>query len=244
MYTLDNIGGVSMDITELERTRGDSTVDLINEVNPKFLLVGESTKVTETEVVDFCLPNTFTTTVTAKADPPEGGTCEITEIYDFTIYKPTYKPTKIPTKKPSTKHPTKKPHKEHPTQKPTTPTKYPTQMPTKKPTFMQTPYPTKYPTPYPTSNPPSCVIQVSTTRCRKAAVVTLLFTLSNQFSQQSLHRFLLHVWMPMALTATPSLVEPPTAMLRSPTCTCSITSELSAWTSLKSSVPAVIRQLT
>jgi hypothetical protein len=84
MYTLDNIGGVSMDITELERTRGDSTVDLINEVNPKFLLVGESTKVTETEVVDFCLPNTFTTTVTAKADPPAGVPCESTDMYEFT----------------------------------------------------------------------------------------------------------------------------------------------------------------
>ena len=84
MYMLDNVGAVSMDITEIERTRGDSTVDLINEADPKFLLVGESTKVTETEVVDFCLPNTFTTTVTAKADPPEGVPCEGTSMYDFT----------------------------------------------------------------------------------------------------------------------------------------------------------------
>ena len=83
MYLLENVGEVSMDITELQRTRGDSTVDLINEVDPKFLAVGESTKVPETEIVDFCLDNTFTTTVTAKADPPVGVPCEDTEIYTF-----------------------------------------------------------------------------------------------------------------------------------------------------------------
>jgi hypothetical protein len=85
MYQLENVGGVSMDITELQRTRGDSTVDLINEVDPKFLAVGESTKVPETEIVDFCLDNTFTTTVTAKADPPAGVPCEGTDMYTFTV---------------------------------------------------------------------------------------------------------------------------------------------------------------
>jgi hypothetical protein len=88
MYLLENVGAVSMDITELERTRDDSTVDLINEVDPKFLLVGESTKVTETEVVDFCDENTFETTVVAKADPPAGVPCEGTGMYEFTVVPP------------------------------------------------------------------------------------------------------------------------------------------------------------
>ena len=88
MYQLENVGAVSMDITELQRTRGDSTDDLINEVAPTFLDVGESTQIIETEVVDFCVANTFTTTVTAKADPPAGVPCEDRDMYTFDTVEP------------------------------------------------------------------------------------------------------------------------------------------------------------
>ena len=88
MYQLENVGAVGMDITVLERTRGDSTVDLINEVESTFILPGLFVKVPETEIVDFCVANTFTTTVTAKADPPAGVPCEDTDMYTFNTVEP------------------------------------------------------------------------------------------------------------------------------------------------------------
>ena len=148
MYNLQNVGGVSMDITEVQRTRGDSTVDLIREVDPKFLLVGEFTKVTETEVVDFCVDNTFTTTVTAKADPPAGVPCEGTDMYKFTIDPPQTAPPISPTTPP------------------------PTPLPPIAPTaVVMTPAPTPAPvtpapvTPAPTLTPPSCLVDVSIPCC-------------------------------------------------------------------------------
>ena len=88
MYNLVNVGDVSMDVTQLERTRGDQTNDLIDQVNPKSIPVGQSAKVTETEVVDFCDGGTFKTTVVAKADPPEGVSCEATDVYEFSAALP------------------------------------------------------------------------------------------------------------------------------------------------------------
>ena len=130
MYLLENVGAVSMDITEVQRTRGDSTVDLINEVDPTLLAVGESTKVPETETVDFCVDNTFKTTVTAKADPPAGVPCEAMDMYTFNTVEPPVDPTTPPTLVPVTPAPT--PVVAIPTPAPVTP------MPT-----MATPVPTE-----------------------------------------------------------------------------------------------------
>ena len=88
MYNLVNVGDVSMDVTQLDRTRGDQTTDLIDMVDPKSIPVGQSAKVTETEVVDFCDGGTFKTTVIAKADPPEGVPCESEAVYEFSAALP------------------------------------------------------------------------------------------------------------------------------------------------------------
>ena len=74
-----------MEITALERTRGPSTVDLIDRVDPTSLDVGQTSSVTENETVDFCIDATYTTTAVAKADPPQGVPCEDTAEYEFTV---------------------------------------------------------------------------------------------------------------------------------------------------------------
>ena len=88
-YHFENVGVASMHITEIQRTRGNSTVDLINEVYSMFLLpVGKFTQVYETETVNFCVDNTFTTNVTAKADPPASVPCEAMDMYTFNTVDP------------------------------------------------------------------------------------------------------------------------------------------------------------
>ena len=139
MYLLENVGAVSMDITEVQRTRGDSTVDLIDEVVPTFILPGFFVKVPETETVDFCVDNTFTTTVTAKADPPAGVPCEGTDMYTFNTVEPPVDPSTPPTLVPVTPAPT-------PVGAPPTPAPV---------------------TPAPTLTPPSCLVDVSIPCCNR-----------------------------------------------------------------------------
>jgi hypothetical protein len=153
MYNLVNVGDVSMDVTQLERIRGNQTNDLIDMVDPKFLPVGQSAKVTETEIVDFCDGGDFKTTVIAKADPPDGVPCESEAVYEFSAALP-------------------------------------------------------------------CKVDVSNPPCQ-ITFVTLIVNQSNQLSLIPLNRSQLHVWIPTALTATTSLLEAPTVMLNSHTCTIS-----------------------
>jgi hypothetical protein len=159
MYLLENVGAVSMDITELQRTRGDSTVDLINEVDPTFILPGFFVKVSETETVDFCVDNTFITTVTAKADPPAGVPCEGTDMYTFNTVEPPVDPTTPPTIVPVTPAPT--PVVTPPTPAPVSPAPVTAAPVSPAPV---TPAPV---TPAPTLTPPSCLVDVSIPCCNR-----------------------------------------------------------------------------
>ena len=65
------------------RSRGDTTVDLIDLVEDKTLDFGESTEVVEEEVVGVCLNAEIETVVAAKADPEEGDPCFAEDVYNF-----------------------------------------------------------------------------------------------------------------------------------------------------------------
>merc|ERR1740124_1221375 len=72
-YSLENIGQSPMDITEVLRSRGDNIVDLMDEVLA--LGFGESTTITEEDIIDVCVKDEITTVLSAKADPDVGDPC-------------------------------------------------------------------------------------------------------------------------------------------------------------------------
>jgi hypothetical protein len=85
-YTIANIGGTPMTITKVNRVRDGQSIDLLlsaGQLINQSLAVGESTFVTEGEVIDVCVDSTSTTTVTAEANPPAAGPCLGTDTYNL-----------------------------------------------------------------------------------------------------------------------------------------------------------------
>ena len=83
-YDIQNIGTNDMDITLIERTRkNDQAESLLSLLDVTSLRPGEGTTVTEKEVVDICVTESYTTTVSVEADPPNGITCFAEDSYTF-----------------------------------------------------------------------------------------------------------------------------------------------------------------
>jgi hypothetical protein len=83
IYTFFNVGETPMTITKAERERDGMTLDFLADVDPKDLLVGGSTFVTEMERIDVCVDSISITTMIAEADPPDGVPCKATDTYEL-----------------------------------------------------------------------------------------------------------------------------------------------------------------
>ena len=84
-YSLTNVGDTDMNVTELDRTRAGQDVSLLDQLPETFLRPGESSFVTESELIDICIDGVFETTITAAADPPNGVPCLDDDTYVFDI---------------------------------------------------------------------------------------------------------------------------------------------------------------
>lgn len=84
-YSIQNIGTLDMEITELTRSRGVRTTDLLNDLEDTILGVDEMTTITETDRLDVCLSGVITTTVNVEADTSEGSPCTDEDNYEIVI---------------------------------------------------------------------------------------------------------------------------------------------------------------
>jgi hypothetical protein len=82
VYTFKNNGNATLVITEaVSQITGSEPTDLISFVVPMQLEAGESTIVSQTQLVDYCQTNAVTTTIMARANP---GQCEAEDTTAFT----------------------------------------------------------------------------------------------------------------------------------------------------------------
>jgi hypothetical protein len=83
-YDVDNVGTNDMDLTLIERTRNNVTESLFDLLDVTNLKPGDMTSIEECEIINICQDNTFTTSVSVEADPPNGLTCFDEDEYTFT----------------------------------------------------------------------------------------------------------------------------------------------------------------
>jgi len=85
-YSITNVGQGPMDITEVMRSRGDNTVDLLDEVGKKTLEFKESTTLEDKDIIDVCVKDEIEIIkFSAKADPPNGKICFDSEQYIIVV---------------------------------------------------------------------------------------------------------------------------------------------------------------
>ena len=86
-YELTNVGFTNSSIESLERRRtGLPTEDIVENIFNRNLTPGSTTIISETEVVDGCLDQLYTTTLDVVALPPDGKTpCVADDKYEFDV---------------------------------------------------------------------------------------------------------------------------------------------------------------
>ena len=77
-YTITNTGFADTEFVVLNRVRNGETVDLLPLLDSNVLAVGESTSVTETEEIDRCVTQDFTTSTQVIQSPSLDNLCEDT----------------------------------------------------------------------------------------------------------------------------------------------------------------------
>lgn len=88
-YEITNFGTNDMDLTLIERSRGNTTAaSLLDLLSVTSLSPGQATTVTEQDTIDLCLENDFRTSVFIEADPPNALTCADDAEYEFSIKPP------------------------------------------------------------------------------------------------------------------------------------------------------------
>lgn len=87
-YTITNVGPNDMDLSQLERTRNNLTASLLDSLSVTNLKPGDVTQVRESEIVDVCEENDFSTFVSVEANPENGLVCFDEDEYFFEINPP------------------------------------------------------------------------------------------------------------------------------------------------------------
>ena len=80
-YTITNTGFADTEFVVLNRVRNGETVDLLPLLTSNLLAVGESTMVTETEEIDRCVTQDFTTTTQVIQSPALDNLCRDTALF-------------------------------------------------------------------------------------------------------------------------------------------------------------------
>lgn len=84
-YVIENTGNISLGVVSVDRTRNGQSDDLIDDVDPKSLIAGESTQVQESEVLDVCAIGSFDTVVRVMANSEQGISCAAMDDYSFSV---------------------------------------------------------------------------------------------------------------------------------------------------------------
>jgi len=88
IYDINNAGVNDMNLNDLERTRNNDTISLIDLVGVTNLKPGESVQVRESDIIDICEASTFETQVSVNANPQNGISCFDEDTYTFEITPP------------------------------------------------------------------------------------------------------------------------------------------------------------
>jgi len=97
-YTVSNVGGVEMHVTQLERIFNGVPTDLLPYLPNPDLFPGQSTSLKDSYTIDVCKAGTYATEVNVEAQPSGGRPCLNNATYTFTITPPP--PTPAPTMTP------------------------------------------------------------------------------------------------------------------------------------------------
>ena len=80
-YFVENTGDVDANIITFQRSRDDTIVDLMPLIDSTFIAVGDTTRAQETQEIDRCVAQTFSTNTIVFAEPNQELLCEDTAFY-------------------------------------------------------------------------------------------------------------------------------------------------------------------
>lgn len=80
-YTVDNTGLVDANIIQFERVREGEFLDLFPLLETTFIALGDTTIVQETEEIDRCIDQSFTTNTIVRTTPNADLLCKDTGFY-------------------------------------------------------------------------------------------------------------------------------------------------------------------
>jgi hypothetical protein len=80
-YTVENIGIADFNILIFNRTRNNETMNLVPLLDDTFLAIGDTTAVQETEEIDRCVAQSFSTKIDVKMVPTAESICQNVDTY-------------------------------------------------------------------------------------------------------------------------------------------------------------------
>jgi hypothetical protein len=82
-YSVENVGNVAVSVNSLDRTRNDNTQVLLPILGPRLIAPGSTVVASESETINLCSNQVYSTTINAEAVPPTASACLASASFQF-----------------------------------------------------------------------------------------------------------------------------------------------------------------